>query len=110
MFTLKELDEDPAAILDIKEDIREECEKLGPVTNVVLFDMERDGVSTVRFANPEAANACVRLMNGRIFSGQKVEAYISDGSEKFKKSTAKDEGRAEEFGKWLEGDSQGDGK
>jgi len=111
MFTLKELDEDPAAILDIKEDIREECEKLGPVTNVVLFDMERDGVATVRFGNPEAANACVRLMNGRIFGGQKVEAYISDGSEKFKKSTAKDsEGRAEEFGKWLEGDGNADDK
>ena len=31
---------DPAAILDIKEDIREECEKLGEVTNLQLFDKE----------------------------------------------------------------------
>lgn len=107
MFTLQELEEDPAAILDIKEDIREECEKLGQVTNVVLFDLEREGVATVRFGNTEAANACVRVMDGRTFGGQKVEAYISDGSEKFKKSTAKDEeGRAEGFGKWLEGDGK----
>ena len=40
MFTLKELDEDPAAMLEIKEDIREECSKLGPVTNVILYDLE----------------------------------------------------------------------
>lgn len=61
MFTLQELEEDPAAILDIKEDIREECEKLGHVTNVVLFDKEVDGVSTVRFAESTAADACVRV-------------------------------------------------
>lgn len=35
MFTLEELEEDAAAILEIKEDIREECGKLGEVTNVV---------------------------------------------------------------------------
>lgn len=61
MFTLEELQEDPAAILDIKEDIREECAKLGHVTNVVLFDKEADGVATVRFAESTAADACVRV-------------------------------------------------
>lgn len=53
--------DDPAAILEIKEDIREECEKLGEVTNVVLFDKEPSGVASVRFANAEAAQACVRV-------------------------------------------------
>lgn len=78
MFTLKELEvrrvfqtppmypdtitqDDPAAILDIKEDIREECSKLGDVTNVVLFDREEEGVASVRFTTPEAARACVRV-------------------------------------------------
>ncbi|TVY42067.1 Splicing factor U2AF-associated protein [Lachnellula subtilissima] len=55
MFTLEELAEDSAAILDIKEDIREECSKLGEVTNVVLFDLEKDGIASVRFTNGEAA-------------------------------------------------------
>ncbi|SLM41302.1 nuclear mrna splicing factor-associated [Lasallia pustulata] len=118
MFTLAELEEDPAAILDIKEDIREECAKLGDVTNVVLFDKEPDGVASVRYGNAEAAKACVRVMDGRFFSGTKVEAYIADGNEKFKKSSEKklgteeegeedaeadDEGRRlDKFGSWLE--------
>jgi HIV Tat-specific factor 1 len=91
MFTLEELAEDPAAILDIKEDIREECSKLGEVTNVVLFDMEEEGVASVRFSNSEAARACVGVMDGRSFAGQKVEAYISEGKEHFKKSKKKDD-------------------
>ena len=58
-------------------------------------------------------------MNGRFFSGQPVEAYISEGNEKFKKTSEKkgipgleadadadgDEGkRLDEFGSWLEGE------
>lgn len=39
MFTLKELDEDASLLLDLKEDVREECETLGEVTNVVLYDV-----------------------------------------------------------------------
>ena len=48
-------------MLEIKEDIREECEKLGQVTNVVLFDKETEGIASVRFANATAAAACVRV-------------------------------------------------
>ena len=39
MFTLKELEEDAALLLDLKEDVRDECENLGEVTNVVLYDV-----------------------------------------------------------------------
>lgn len=55
------LQEDPAAMLEIKEDLREECAKVGDVTNVVLFDKEPDGVASVRFVDAEAAKACVRV-------------------------------------------------
>lgn len=48
-------------MLDIKEDIREECAKLGDVTNVVLFDREPAGVASVRFSSATAAEACVRV-------------------------------------------------
>ncbi|KAE8144955.1 hypothetical protein BDV25DRAFT_165683 [Aspergillus avenaceus] len=121
MFTLQELDEDPAAILDIKEDIRDECSKLGEVTNVVLYDKEADGVVSVRFQEPEAAKNCVKVMDGRYFGGTRVDAYIADGSERFKKTNEKraaledlaekgfdaDEDeeeaqRLDEFGTWLE--------
>ena len=39
MFTLDELEEDPSLLLDLKEDVREECAILGDVTNVVLYDV-----------------------------------------------------------------------
>ena len=113
MFTLAELAADPAAILDIKEDIRDECSKLGEVTNVVLFDAEEDGVASVRFANAESAKACVRLMDGRFFAGTRVEAHVADGNERFRKSGKGGDGvgvdeqgeeeRLDQFGSWLEG-------
>ena len=55
------------------------------------------------------------MMDGRFFSGTKVEAYIAEGNEKFKKSSEKksqivdeeqgnEEGqRIDMFGSWLEG-------
>ncbi|KAL2757536.1 hypothetical protein ACRALDRAFT_2039946 [Sodiomyces alcalophilus JCM 7366] len=86
MFTLEELDEDPAALLEIKEDVREECAKLGTVTNVVLFDDEPEGVVSVKFREPESAEACVQLMHGRSFAGRTVEASIATGRERYRRS------------------------
>lgn len=39
MFTQQELEEDASLMLDLKEDVREECSTLGEVTNVVLYDV-----------------------------------------------------------------------
>lgn len=39
MFTLAELEEDTSLLLDLKEDVRDECSTLGEVTNVVLYDV-----------------------------------------------------------------------
>ena len=39
MFTPKQIEEDASLILDLKEDVREECSQLGEVTNVVLYDV-----------------------------------------------------------------------
>lgn len=43
MFTVQELEQDPTLLLDLKEEIREECEKLGEVTNVIIYDV---GITT----------------------------------------------------------------
>lgn len=109
MFTLAELEDDPAAAMDIREDIREEAEKLGAVANVTLFDQEPQGVITVRFRDSRAAQACVDLMNGRHFDGRTVAASIAEGGERFKKrkekgddAEAEEEERMEKFGDWLE--------
>jgi HIV Tat-specific factor 1 len=96
MFTLSELQEDPTALLDIKEDIREECAKLGPVTNVVLYDEEEEGIVSVKFQTREAAEACVRVMHGRAFAGQIVGAYFATGKEKFRRSKGEVLGRGED--------------
>ncbi len=39
MFTLEDLEKDTSLLLDLKEDVREECSTLGEVTNVVLYDV-----------------------------------------------------------------------
>jgi HIV Tat-specific factor 1 len=39
MFTAKEIEEDASLLLDLKDEVREECETLGEVTNVVLYDV-----------------------------------------------------------------------
>lgn len=39
MFTLDALERDTSLLLDLKEDVRDECSSLGEVTNVVLYDV-----------------------------------------------------------------------
>lgn len=116
MFTLQELQEDSALLLDLKEDVREECASLGEVTNVVLYDKEQDGVMTVKFRDTISAQACVLKMSGRFFAGRRIEADLYSGKQRFKRSGAGDdlggEGedaerkRLDDFAKWLvtEGD------
>ncbi|CDK27299.1 unnamed protein product [Kuraishia capsulata CBS 1993] len=104
-FTQEELKEDATAILDIKEDIREGCEQIGEVTNVVLYDLEPEGIVSVRFASSVAADICIKKMNGRFFSGQKLEAFKPDGLLRYKKSGKDDDNEAERlknFGEWLD--------
>ncbi|KAI0769779.1 hypothetical protein BD413DRAFT_477399 [Trametes elegans] len=116
MFTLEELQEDASLLLDLKEDVREECSSLGEVTNVVLYDAEPEGVMTVKFKDPLSAQACVLKMNGRFFAGRRIEASLYAGRQRFKRSGHGDnfgdneEGekmRLDEFAKWLmeEGES-----
>jgi len=116
MFTLGELEEDAALLLDLKEDVREECSSLGEVTNVVLYDKENDGVMTVKFRDPLSAQACVLKMNGRYFAGRRIEATLFAGKQRFQRSGARDEiegegaeaekKRLDDFAQWLltEGD------
>ncbi|ORX48246.1 hypothetical protein DM01DRAFT_262435 [Hesseltinella vesiculosa] len=108
MYTQQELDDDPTLILELKEDIREECERLGEVTNVILYDKSPGGIVSVRFGEPKVAKACVLLMNNRYFAGKQISAEIYDGKTKYQKSgnTAEDDEdekqRLERYAKWLE--------
>jgi HIV Tat-specific factor 1 len=91
IFTLEELDEDPAAYFEIKEDIEEEAGKHGSVNKVALYDKEVDGIVSVHFREFEGAEAFRAASHGRNFDCRKIEATIADDRPKFRKS-----GRAEE--------------
>ncbi|KAI8062690.1 nuclear mRNA splicing factor-associated protein [Gongronella butleri] len=115
MYTQKELDDEPTLLLELKEDVREECERLGEVTNVILYDKSPGGIISVRFAEPKVAKACVLMMNNRYFAGKQISAEIYDGKTKYQKSggnSAEDEQaekeRLERYAKWLEGEEHGD--
>ncbi|KAG5362549.1 HIV Tat-specific factor 1-like protein [Yarrowia sp. C11] len=109
VFTIEELQEDVDAEMDIKEDIYSGCGAIGTVRSVTLYDLEPEGVATVKFERASDAAECVEKMNGRFFGGQKLEAYIDYEETRWRKS--KDRGveddedekeRLDRFGKWLE--------
>ncbi|KAJ1643304.1 hypothetical protein LPJ64_004905, partial [Coemansia asiatica] len=60
MFTLEELQEDVTLLLDLAEDVRSECEKLGVVTSVKVFDLSEEGAIAVKFKSENSAIACVK--------------------------------------------------
>ncbi|KAG8863479.1 hypothetical protein FRB96_008219 [Tulasnella sp. 330] len=115
MFTLKDLEDDASLLLDLKQEVREECETLGDVTNIVLYDKELDGVITVKFRDSVSAQACILKMNGRFFDGRKVSAELYTGKEKFRKTgdandlldehdgDEAEKKRLDAFAGWLEG-------
>ncbi|CAO1618418.1 unnamed protein product [Parajaminaea phylloscopi] len=88
MFTLAELEEDPTLLLDLKADVRDECDDtIGPVTNVTLWDEEPEGLVTVKFKRPEDAQECVKRMDGRFFAQRRVEAFLAQGNKvRFRRS------------------------
>ncbi|KZO98919.1 hypothetical protein CALVIDRAFT_535020 [Calocera viscosa TUFC12733] len=112
MFTLDELASDPALLLDLKEDVREECEALGHVTNVILYDKEPEGVMTVKFRDLVSAQACILKMNGRYFDKRRIVAELYTGRQRFKRSgddmseevDDAEKQRLDEFAAWLMAD------
>jgi len=112
-FTLAELEADPGAAIELKEDIRDEAESIGTVTNVTLYDKEQEGVITIKFRDAISAQACILKMNGRFFGGQQLEASIYTGKERFRQSgtgedyldpdeaDAEEQKRLDNFAAWL---------
>ncbi|KAJ3331375.1 hypothetical protein HDU76_003352 [Blyttiomyces sp. JEL0837] len=108
MFTKEEIDNDPTLLLDLKEEVRDECSKFGEITNVILYENHEEGAMSIRFKEAESAAACVQRNNGRFFGKRKIKAYIYDGIEKLEKPKSKESLEEEEakrlqnFESWLE--------
>ena len=109
VFSLEEAyDGGKAFEQELEEEIGAECGKLGAVKKVRVYPRSMDQVVTVAFANVEPAQACVQLMHGRYFGGQRIRAEIWDGFDTFgvakEQLDAIEAKRLEEFGRHLDGE------
>ncbi|XP_014290410.1 17S U2 SnRNP complex component HTATSF1 [Halyomorpha halys] len=108
LFEPKIFDEDVSLILEYQEDLREECRKCGDVRKVMLYDRHPEGVAQVTFKEPEAADACVQLLNNRWFGKRQITAETWDGKTKFKIAETDSEisERLDNWSNFLEGKEQ----
>lgn len=99
MFTLDEVYSQTDFVKELKEDIREEAETLGKVESVAVFEFNPEGIAVIKFADSYAAEKCVKLMDGRFFSGHQIKAELYDGYSNFKVEET-DEMRQKRIQKW----------
>jgi HIV Tat-specific factor 1 len=73
----------------------------------VFFFFFPQGVVAVKFAEPQAAEKCIAVMDGRWFAKKQIKAIWYDGITDYtvKESSAEQEKRLEDFGRWLEDQS-----
>ncbi|MEW5300089.1 MAG: hypothetical protein WDW36_003045 [Sanguina aurantia] len=107
MYEPDELLGEPQAEDDLEDDIKAECGKLGVVDKVRIFKTHPDGVITVKFKDMDAAESCVKLMNGRWFGGRQLVAHMYDGYTNYavkavKESAEEQASRLEAFSRELE--------
>ncbi|KAJ6718163.1 SPLICING FACTOR U2AF-ASSOCIATED PROTEIN 2 [Salix purpurea] len=106
MFTLSEMRADESLRSELEVDVREECEKLGPVDSVKVCENNPHGVVLVKFKDRKDARSCIELMNGRWFGGRQIEASEDDGliNHALVRDHDEDAARLEQFGAELEAD------
>ncbi|KAL2325267.1 hypothetical protein Fmac_024325 [Flemingia macrophylla] len=106
MFTPAEMRADENLHLELEEDVKEECTKLGPLDSVKICENHPQGVVLVKFKDRRDAQKCIELMNGRWFGGRQIHASEDDGSVNHAliRDLDGDAIRLEQFGAELEGD------
>ncbi|CAN6471855.1 unnamed protein product [Victoria cruziana] len=104
MFAPSELREDPNMLMELEEDVAEECSKLGPIDSVKVCENHPQGVALVKFKDRKDVLKCIQLMNGRWFGGRQIHASEDDGSVNHAKirDLDADAARLEQFGAELE--------
>ncbi|KAF6038298.1 HTATSF1 [Bugula neritina] len=101
LFDPAEFDKNPAAIQEVRADMRQECSKYGEIKKITIYDRNAEGVITVTFKEFEEADLCISSLNHRWFGGRRVMASNWNGKEKYEvKETAEQE--AERLRKWDE--------
>lgn len=93
-FTLQELEEDAAFLLDLKDDFRGEAEKHGIVRNVTVYDKEPQGIVAIRFDDFLAPERFRTAAMARRYNKRWLDITIAEDRPKFKKSTTGGEGNS----------------
>jgi len=111
VFKQEDLSSDPIFVKNLKDEIKDECEKIGPVQKVRVFQNNPDGVVEIRFIHTTSADKCVVKMNGRFFDKKKISAEIWDKVTKYNLNEDFNEDddlkKWENFGKYIEEDEGG---
>lgn len=91
---------------DLKREVRSECEKLGPVESVHVFEGSPDGVVAIKFVDWLGADRCIRAMNGRWFDQRQIAAEYYDGKSDYSVGESAEARAARDaaFASWLDGD------
>lgn len=108
MFHPDEFVGDPGVKTDLETDVAAECKKLGSIANIRVHQHNPEGVIAIRFVSPDAAQECLKLMNGRFFGGRQVEALMWDGLTNYhvkprKETEEEQQARLDKFARELEG-------
>ncbi|KAI8109199.1 hypothetical protein M9435_005611 [Picochlorum sp. BPE23] len=79
MFTLDEMAGNADLKHELQEDVRDECNRIGPVDKVRVFHTNPEGVIVVKYKNPDDCKSCIKKMHGRWFGGRQITAEAWDG-------------------------------
>jgi len=84
MFTPEEIKNEPELLVDIRDDVENECSKISEPKKVEIFENHPEGVISVTFSELHEAEACIRALNNRPYAGRFVSAELWDGKTKYK--------------------------
>lgn len=110
LFTLEMMERNAALLLDLKEEVQESCSKYGTVKKVVVYDNNPEGVVTVTFETTLCSDMAVKMLNGRIVDGRRLEVALWDGKTKYKIDES-EEDRKRRLAAWenyIQGDDEED--
>ncbi|KAF4547523.1 RNA recognition motif-containing protein 22 [Elsinoe fawcettii] len=106
MFTLEEMEEDENLITDLEEDIRDQAkaEEWGDIQHIEIYDEEPEGVVRIKFREATSAQKAIMNIDGRLFAGQQLQAYIPQKKEVYRKKhrdEEEEERRLQKYGEEL---------
>ncbi|WKX91210.1 hypothetical protein Q1695_009775 [Nippostrongylus brasiliensis] len=104
------MDRNAALMMDLKEEVQESCSKYGTVKKVVVYDTNPEGVVTVTFETTDCSDMAVKMLNGRIVDGRRLEVALWDGKTRYKMEESEEDRkrRLEAWQNYIKGENDSD--